>query len=70
METMLVANEVAANSMNGILQNVTDFFGKVTTTYVPDVLTLITGNAYLMVGVSCMIGGYAVSLIGKVIRKA
>lgn len=69
METMLVATETAS-SMTGILSNVTDFFSKVTTSYVPDVLTLITSNAYLMIGVSCMIGGYAVSLIGKVIRKA
>lgn len=70
MDTMLLATAPAANSMDGILTNVSSFFAKITTEYVPDVLSLITGNAYLMIGVSCMIGGYAVSLIGKVIRKA
>lgn len=70
METMLLATAPDAGSMDGILTNVSSFFTKVTTDYIPDVISLITGNAYLMIGVSCMIGGYAVSLIGKVIRKA
>ena len=70
METMLLATAPAAGSMGAILNDVTTFFHEVTTSYVPDVLSTITGNAYLMVGVCCMIGGYAVSLIGKIIRKA
>lgn len=34
------------------------------------VLSTITGSGYLMIGVSCMVVGFAVSLIGKVIRKS
>ena len=35
-----------------------------------DVLSTITGSGYLMIGVSCMVVGFGVSLIGKIIRKA
>lgn len=69
MDTMLLATAPAAGSMEGILGNVSSFFTQVTTEYIPDILTVISGNAYLLIGVSCMIGGYAVSLIGKIIRK-
>lgn len=65
----IVLATASTDTMSGIMTAVSDF---ATTAWsqAGQVLTTITGSGYLMVGVSCMVVGFAVSLVGKIIRKS
>lgn len=57
--------------MSTILGYVGDIFSAMfgTTGYISQVITLVTGNAYLMVGLSLMISGAVVSYLARLIRN-
>ena len=58
--------------MSTIIGYVDDLFGALftpSTGYIAQVISLVTGNAYLMIGLSLMIAGAAVSFLRKLIRS-
>lgn len=68
MDPMILAT-TSTDTMSTIMSSVGDF---ATTAWsqVGQVLSTVTGSGYLMIGVSCMVVGFAVSLVGKIIKKA
>ena len=58
--------------MSTILGYVSDVFAALftpSTGYIAQTITLVTGNAYLMIGLSLMIAGSAISFLRKLIRS-
>lgn len=69
MYDVVLANAVTPTPMSDIMTSV----GALATTaweQVTKVLTTVTTNPYLLIGVSMLVIGFAVSLVGKIIRKA
>lgn len=68
MNEILLAT-ASSDTMQGIMASVGEF---ATTAWnqAGQVLETITSSGYLMIGVSCMVVGFAVSLVGKIVRKA
>lgn len=69
MYDVVLANAVTPTSMTDIMTSV----GQLATTaweQVTKVLQTVTTNPYLLIGVSMLVIGFAVSLVGKIIRKA
>lgn len=69
MYDVVLANAVTPTSMSDIMTSVSAL---ATTAWeqVTKVLTTVTTNPYLLIGVSMLVIGFAVSLVGKIIRKA
>lgn len=65
----IVVATASTDTMSGIMTAVGDF-ATTAWTQAGQVLSTITGSGYLMIGVSCMVVGFAVSLVGKIVRKA